>query len=64
VPVMSSRSSLRNRSGHSESGHSESEPANFEYDNTQDDEHVDVIYQNPVRPLFPFCVLMLIGYVD
>ncbi len=61
MPVMSSRSSLRNRGGHSESGHSESEPTNFEFDNTQDDEHVNVVYQNPVRPvfLFPFCVSML-----
>jgi len=37
------KAALRQRVGHS------AEPSNLEYESTQDDEHVDVFYQNPVR---------------
>lgn len=45
LPVMAGKgkAALRQRAGHS------AEPSNLEYESTQDDEHVDVFYQNPVR---------------
>lgn len=45
LPVMAEKGkgTLRNR------GKGHGEPSNPEHENTQDDEHVDVVYQNPVR---------------